>query len=280
MLGPALAVGRFAMQALPYIAAAGAALPSLREGKPLEAVVQGGLGYLTGGAMKGGVQGLTGLAAKGARSAQAAAGLGAAEQAVGQAFGLGAQKAASSVLRPGVLSTAAKVGIPLAGLAAVPLVTGIGRTAAGQVGQTAQDAAQAALQYGAGYAGSRGPGTVDYDAIGGNAVPVMDQFGNIHAYGTSPLDIIGPPGMARTAESLREATAQRDAIRLLYPEIAAASEAAKKKEFQRNMAAAGIRQNIETAANMIQRSQQSMQQMGQTAAQQMGNALTAQYQYQ
>jgi hypothetical protein len=86
--------------------------------------------------------------------------------------------------------------------------------------------------------------------------------------------------MARSGESLREATAQRDAMRLLYPEVAAASEAAKKKEFERQMAAAGIRQNIETAANMIQRSQQSMQQMGQTAAQQMGNALTAQYQYQ
>jgi len=278
MLGPALAVGRFAMQALPYIAAAGAALPSLREGKPLEAVVQGGLGYLTGGAMKGGVQGLTGLAAKGARSAQAAAGLGAAEQAVGQAFGLGAQKTASSVLRPGVLSTAAKVGIPLAGLAAVPLVTGIGRATTGQVGQTAQDVAQAALQYGTGYAGSRGPGAYNYEQ--GNAVPSnMGLFGG-DLYGTNPLDVLGLAGMTRTAESLREATAQRDAIRLLYPEIAAASEAAKKKEFQRNMAAAGIRQNIETASNMIQRSQHSMQQMGQTAAQQMGNALTAQYQYQ
>jgi hypothetical protein len=45
------------------------------------------------------------------------------------------------------------------------------------------------------------------------------------------------------------------------------------------MAAAGIRQNIATAANMLERSQQAAQQMGQTAAQQMGSALTSQYQY-
>jgi hypothetical protein len=278
MLGPALTVGRFAMQALPYLAAAGAAIPSLREGKPLEALVQGGLGYLTGGAMRGGVQGLTGLAAKGARSAQAATGLAGAEQAVGQAFGLGAQKAASSVLRPGVLSTAAKVGIPLAGVAAIPLVTGMGRATAQQVGQTAQDAAQAALQYGGGYLGSRGPGAPNYEQ--GNAVPSnMGLFGG-DLYGTNPLDVLGPAGMALTANTIREATAQRDAARILLPEVQAASEAAKKKEMERMMAAAGIRQNIETAANMIQRSQQSAQQMGQTAAQQMGNALTTQYQYQ
>jgi hypothetical protein len=46
------------------------------------------------------------------------------------------------------------------------------------------------------------------------------------------------------------------------------------------MAAAQIRQNIQTAANLVQRGQQAAQQMGLTAAQQMGSALTSQYQYQ
>ena len=69
-------------------------------------------------------------------------------------------------------------------------------------------------------------------------------------------------------------------MRLLNPEIFAASEARSKTEFQRQMAAAGIRQNIATAANMLERSQQAAQQMGATAASQAGSALTSQYQYQ
>jgi hypothetical protein len=147
-----------------------------------------------------------------------------------------------------------------------------------QVGQTAQDVAQAALQYGGGYAGSRGPGAYNYEQ--GNAVPSnMNMWGGTDIYGTNPLDVLGPAGMALTANTIREANASRAAARILLPEVQAASEAAKKKEMERMMAAAGIRQNIETAANMIQRSQQSAQQMGQTAAQGMVNALTQQYQY-
>jgi hypothetical protein len=46
------------------------------------------------------------------------------------------------------------------------------------------------------------------------------------------------------------------------------------------LAAAGVRQNIATAANMLERSQQAAQQMGLTAASQAGSALTSQYQYQ
>jgi hypothetical protein len=64
------------------------------------------------------------------------------------------------------------------------------------------------------------------------------------------------------------------------PELFKAAEARSKTEFQRQMAAAGIRQNIVTAANMLERSQQAAQQMGLNAAQQMGSALTSQYQYQ
>jgi hypothetical protein len=170
----------------------------------------------------------------------------------------------------------ANIGTQLVSGAALAPIAGALSNLAGQaIGRPAQ----AAAQLGAGYVGSRGPGAYNYEQ--GNAVPSnMGQFGGTDIYGTNPLDVLGPAGMALTAQSLREATAQRDAMRLLYPEVAAASEARSKKEFERQMAAAGIRQNIETAANMIQRSQQSMQQMGQTAAQQMGNALTAQYQYQ
>jgi len=170
--------------------------------------------------------------------------------------------------------TAAGLGAAAAGVGSL-----IAPSLAGQVGAGVKDVVRGPAQLGAGYLGSRGPGAPNYEQIGGNAVPVVDAYGNVSILGTDPLGNI-LPGMARSGESLREATAQRDAMRLLYPEVAAASEARSKKEFERQMAAAGIRQNIETAANMIQRSQQSMQQMGQTAAQQMGNAYTAQYQYQ
>jgi len=172
--------------------------------------------------------------------------------------------------------TAAGLGAAAAGVGSL-----IAPSLAGQVGAGVKDVVRGPAQLGAGYIGSRGPGAPNYENIGGNAVPsTAGTFGGTDIYGTNPLDVIGPAGMALTAQSLREATAQRDAMRLLYPEVAAASEARSKKEFERQMAAAGIRQNIETASNMLQRSQQSMQQMGQTAAQQMGNALTAQYQYQ
>ena len=66
----------------------------------------------------------------------------------------------------------------------------------------------------------------------------------------------------------------------MMPYLYQAAEARSKSEMERQMAAAQIRQNISTAANLVQRGQQAAQQMGLTAAQQMGSALTAQYQYQ
>lgn len=196
--------------------------------------------------------------------------------AIGQVASKVASKAGMTGLPQGAIAplTAAGLGAAAAGVGSL-----IAPSLAGQVGAGVKDVVRGPAQLGAGYVGSRGPGAVDYNQIGGNAVPGGDMYGGKEILGTNPLSNI-LPGMARSGESLREGAAQRDVIRLIYPEIAAAAEARSKKEFERQMAAAGIRQNIETAANMIQRSQQSAQQMGQTAAQQMGNALTAQYQYQ
>jgi hypothetical protein len=238
-------------------------------------------GALSGGLLGGATGGLGGIAG-GAASRMAGSALGLTEGALGKTL---LQKAAAGTLTgkealllkaPALAGGAANLGTQLAGAAVLAPVAGaLGNLAGQAIGRPAG----AAAQLGAGYAGSRGPGAVDYNQIGGNAVPVVDAYGNVSVLGTDPLGNI-LPGMTRSAESLREATAQRDAMRTIYPEVAAASEARSKKEFERQMAAAGIRQNIETAANMIQRSQQSAQQIGQTAAQQMGNALTAQYQYQ
>jgi hypothetical protein len=272
MLGPALAAGRFAMQALPLITAGAAALPALRQGDPLGALVQGGLGYLTGGAVKGGAQGLIGAAQRGARSGAAATGLANAQTAVGQTFGLNAQKAAAGFLSPAGLRTAASIGIPLAAVAAVPMIANATSGAAQRVGQTAQDTAQ----FLAGLQQTQGPGAVEY---GQNGIPSgTDRYGGYGGY--SPSDVLLGQGLTQRLEYAKNIEATRDAMRLLNPEIFAASEARSKTEFQRQMAAAGIRQNIATAANMLERSQQAAQQMGATAASQAGSALTSQYQYQ
>jgi len=120
------------------------------------------------------------------------------------------------------------------------------------------------------------PGQATYDA--GSAVPGGLPVG-ASPYGT--VDIVNPAGAfgaGRTAQLL-EGDVQLANMRKLMPELFKASEARSKTEFQRQMAAAGIRQNILTAANMLERSQQAAQQMGLNAASQAGAALTQQYQY-
>ena len=236
----------------------------------------GDLGKTFQGAVSGGLLGGATSAIGGGVSRMAGKALGL-EGALGKT--MRAQEAAGTLPLLGSLymkaPALANIGTQIVGGAALAPVAGALSNLAGQaIGRPAA----AAAQLGAGYLGSRGPGAYNYEQ--GNAVPSnMGLFGG-DLYGTNPLDVLGPAGMALTAQTIREANASRAAARILLPEVQAASEAAKKKEMERMMAAAGIRQNIETAANMIQRSQQSAQQMGQTAAQGMVNALTAQYQYQ
>ena len=210
-----------------------------------------------------------------------------------QALGLGSQALSRGMGAAGQVASkaAGKVGIALPQGAMAPLTAaGLGATAAGlggliapslagQIAAGIKPPANAAAQATAGMLGTQGPGPVDYM---GNPLPAgLGQFGNVSPYGTA-LDVINPMGYGagRTAEALREATAQRDSMRMLLPEIAQASEFRSKQELARQMAAAGIRQNIATAANMLERSQQAAQQMGLNAASQAGSALTSQYQYQ
>lgn len=119
------------------------------------------------------------------------------------------------------------------------------------------------------------PGQAIYDA--GAAVPQtpyrQTPYNSLAV--ADPSDAIG----ATRLNELLMQDVQLAGIRKLMPELFKSAEARSKTEFQRQMAAAGIRQNIATAANMLERSQQAAQQMGQTAAMQMGNALTNQYQY-
>ena len=261
---PALAAaGKFAAGKLPLIMGVGSALPALKEGKPIEAAVQGGLGYLTGMPLRGLGQGL-------ARAASA------------QAPRLAGQILPDLVDAPGFNVLAKQLA-----RAGVGLGVGLGALKAGQViGQAGSPAAAQAsralggvAQTGAGVIGYTAEGAPVYGNIGGAAVPPVGQYGGVNPYG-SPLDVLGPAGMGMRLQTIKDAETMRDAMRLLNPEILAASEARSKKEFERNMAAAGIRQNIATRANMIQNAQRAGLQSGLTAAQQAGAALTNQYQYQ
>jgi hypothetical protein len=175
---------------------------------------------------------------------------------------------------PGPL-TAAGLGAAAAGVGSL-----VAPQLAGGIAAAAAPAARTGAQTGAGAVGYQGPGAVNYEAAAGGAIP--PNIGMFGAGGTlsDPLQVLGPVGMAQRLETLKTAEAQRDALRLMMPEIAKASEFRSRQEMQRQLAAAGVRQNILTAANMLERSQQAAQQMGVNAASQAGAALTSQYQYQ
>jgi len=111
-------------------------------------------------------------------------------------------------------------------------------------------------------------------------VPEVGQFGRYGGYGT-PLDVLNPLEQIQGGLALQrqEADVQLENIKKYAPYLQKVSETSKKAEFERMMAAAGIRQNIATQAAMLQRSQQTAQQMGLGFAGQVGQALTSQYQY-
>lgn len=261
-LPAAATVGRFAMQALPFLTAAGAAAPALRQGKPLEAAIQGGLGYATGGLLGGGV-----------RAAQGTLGRAAGKLAPQLAGATGIAK-----ITPQAIGKLSQAGLPLAAAALAPKIGGVLAGPSGSnIGQAVSGGLGGATQLGAGVIGYTADGAPVY---GGAALPPgMGQYGPTSPYG-SPLDVLGPAGMGQRLDTLKTAQTQRDVLRTLLPEIEAAAEARSKKEFERQMAGAGIRQNIQTRAAMQQRAQQAGLQAGLGALQQAGSALTSQYQYQ
>ena len=257
---PALAAaGKFAMGKLPLLMATGAALPSIRQGRFGEAALQGGLGYLTGASL-----------GKPARGILMAGTRGIPNVAKAVAPGL-AEKLTNPALR--------SVGYGLTGLG-----LGAGALALGGAMNPASSGAVQGVQRGLSGAGQVGAGVIGYTADGAPVYntaalpPGMGQYGPTSPYG-SPLDVLGPAGMGQRLDTLKTAQTQRDVLRTLLPEVQAFAESAKKNEFQRQMAGAGIRQNIQTRAAMQQRAQQAGLQAGLGALQQAGSALTSQYQY-
>jgi hypothetical protein len=118
-------------------------------------------------------------------------------------------------------------------------------------------------------------------AAGGTPLPPgMTQYGGISPLG-DPLSVLSPLGLdaGRRLRSIKDAETLRDAQNILLPTVRKFAEQAKRDEFTRDMAGAGIRQNILTNAALTENMQRAALNMGQTAASQAGQALTARYNY-
>jgi hypothetical protein len=208
-------------------------------------------------------------------------------RAAGQALGAGllgksalGQLAATKAAKGVALSQADKalLAAPAAaglaagglGLLATPALAG---SPAANLGAPARTAASAAAAMGVGRQQPSG----EFNA--GTAVPGSLPVG---ASPYNPLDVASPTGQfaAQRLQGLMEGDVQLENMKKIMPYLFQAAEARSKTEMQRQLTAAGVRQNIVTAANMLERSQQAAQQMGLNAASQAGSALTSQYQYQ
>ena len=119
-----------------------------------------------------------------------------------------------------------------------------------------------------GAAGLLGYNTIGNEGIGGVALPPgMGPYGNIGPAGL-PLDVISPLGVdaGRRLRTQKDAEALRDATNIVLPTIRKFSEQAKKDDFARSMAAAGIAQNLATNAALTQGMAAATRQLGTTAA--------------
>ena len=256
---PALMMaGKLGLKFLPVIGAVSGAAPGLRKGDLGEAALGAGFGALTGGT---GV-GATNLARR--KVAQFAGG-----EAV-QRF-LGSTGLGMTGLSPAVLQRAARVGVPLAGIAATSRL-------AGGLGGGGAMAASPTLGGAAGLVGYK---TIGNEGMGGVPLPPgMGPYGNIGPTGL-PLDVLSPLGVeaGQRLRTQKDAESLRDATNIVLPTLRKFSEQAKKDDFARSIAARGIAQNIATNAILTQGMAEATRNLGTTAAQQAGQALTQQYNY-
>ena len=258
MIPQLLMAGKLGLKFLPVIGAVSGAAPGLRKGNIGEAALGAGFGALTGGT---GV-GATNLARR--KAAQFAGG-----EAV-QRF-LGSTGLGMTGLSPAVLQRATRAAVPLAGIAATSRL-------AGGLGGGGAQAASPTL---GGAAGLLGYSTIGNEGMGGVPLPPgMGPYGNVGPTGL-PLDVLSPLGVeaGQRLRTQKDAESLRDATNIVLPTLRKFSEQAKKDDFARSMAARGIAQNIATNAALTQGMAAATRQLGTTAAQQAGQALTQQYNY-
>ena len=280
-----LAGGKLGLKALPIIGSVAGAIPGLRRGNLGEAALGAGMGALTGGLGTGGaIKGVTkaGMRMAGSKGLQSLIGT-----TAGQLGGLGTQKAVMSALTPAALTKAARVGIPLAGIAGVAKVAGGGMGGGSGMGG---GAGMGMGGYGSGMglgglagggAGLLGYGSVRGEPMGGMPLPMgIGPYGNIGPTGL-PLDVLSPLGIdaGRRLRTIKDAEALRDAQNIVLPTIRKFSEQAKKDDFSRSIASRGIAQNIATNAALTEGMAKATRDMGVRAADLAGQGLITQYNY-
>ena len=261
--GAALLAGK-ALKFLPYITGTLGGIQGFRQGGIGGGITGAGMGALGGFGFGGPLRGLT---AKGIRMAGSPGMVKGAQGLVGRVAPNLADVPAGLI--KGNLQKIAAIGIPLAGVAGTAQLAGVGLGAGGNVGR-------GALSLG-GYGITGGEGM----AAGGTPLPPgMGPYGNVAPLG-DPLSVLSPLGLdaGRRLRSVKDAETLRDATNILLPTVRKFSEQAKRDDFARDMASAGIKQNILTNAALTENMQRAGLNMGLTAAQQAGQALTARYNY-
>jgi len=267
LLAKGVGLGASALKYLPVIGAVGGALPGLRKGNLGEAALGSGFGALSGSLGTGGlITGATGAVGRmaGKKGVQEALKKG--------ATAIGGKQLAGQMTKKNI-QQAVQAGVPLAGAAGV-----FGLAQAG--GDMGIPPAGGALRGAAGLAGYGSTRGENMAAGGVPLPPGMGQYGGTSPIG-DPLSVLSPLGLdaGRRLRTVKDAEALRDAQNILLPTVRKYSEQAKRDEFARNMAAAGIKTNIALNAQLASAMQQAGLQMGMTAAQQAGDAITRPYQY-
>jgi len=194
-------------------------------------------------------------------------------QATGKWLGGGLTNLGSNLATAGGLGTALGTGYALAGAPGTGIVSG---ALAGGLDQ--------GIQSGSGLVGYHSVqpnyGQVPAGAYG-SAVPQLDQFGNVNMYGSKPYDVIDPKG-AMTANRLMQLK-QNELNAKMLDNMAAAqakwTEFTKKRDLERQLAAAGIRSNIVTQAGMLRDANQAGLNQGTEAMRAVGGALSNNYSY-
>ena len=264
--------------------------------------MQGGLkGALLGGALGAAIPGIGGAlgtrmagTALGAKLGKTVAGglAGGASKVAGAASGLGreglqglgrtaaAQTAnlmrggAAQALGPtglGGLATAGYLGLGAPGLGALTgaLTGGANRGISGVSGLAGYNAVQP--DYGQVPPGAYGP------AVPGG----LGQFGGTNMYGSNPYDVIDPSGAmsANRLMQLKQAELNAKMLDTIAGTQMKWTEETKRRDLQRQLAAAGIRKNIETQAGMLRDANTAGLNQGTNAMSQVGSALTNNYSY-
>ena len=267
LLAKGVGLGASALKYLPVIGAVGGAIPGLRKGNLGEAALGSGFGALSGSLGTGGlITGATGAVGR-------MAGKKGVQQALKKgATAIGGKQLAGQMTKKNI-QQAVQAGVPLAGAAGV---FGLAK-AGGDLGIPPAGGALRGAAGLAGYGTTRGENM----AVGGTPLPPgMGQYGGISPIG-DPLNVLSPLGLdaGRRLRTVKDAEALRDAQNILLPTVRKYAEQAKRDEFARNMAAAGIKTNIALNAELTKAMQQAGLQMGATAAEQAGAAITRPYQY-